>query len=55
MRAVKEVINRGFEVDFLNGCAMEIDAFAICLASPDAREGALAFLEKRKPNFTGSL
>jgi len=55
LRAVKEVINRGFEVDFLNGCAMEVDAFAVCLASPDAREGALAFLEKRKPNFTGSL
>jgi enoyl-CoA hydratase len=55
LRAVKEVINRGFEVDFLNGCAMEIDAFAICLASPDAREGALAFLEKRKPNFSASL
>ncbi len=55
LRAVKEVINRGFEVDLASGCAMEIDAFAVCLASPDAREGARAFLEKRKPNFTGSL
>jgi enoyl-CoA hydratase len=55
LRAVKEVINRGSEVDLLSGCAMEIDAFAICLASPDAREGARAFLEKRKPNFAGSL
>jgi enoyl-CoA hydratase len=55
LRAVKQVIDRGYEVDLANGCAMEIDAFAICLASPDAREGAAAFLEKRKPNFTGSL
>ncbi len=55
LRAVKQVINRGFEVDLMSGCAMEIDAFALCLASPDAREGAMAFLEKRKPNFTGSL
>lgn len=55
LRAVKQVINRGFEVDLLSGCAMEIDAFALCLASPDAREGARAFLEKRPPKFTGSL
>ena len=55
LRAVKQVINRGFEVDLMSGCAMEIDAFAICLASPDAREGARAFLEKRQPNFQGTL
>lgn len=55
LRAVKEVINRGFEVDLATGCALEIDAFALCLASPDAREGTTAFLEKRKPKFTGSL
>jgi enoyl-CoA hydratase len=55
LRAVKQVINRGFEVDLISGCAMEIDAFALCLASPDAKEGARAFLEKRRPNFTGSL
>jgi enoyl-CoA hydratase len=55
LRAVKEVINRGFEVDLASGCAMEIDAFALCLASPDAKEGVRAFLEKRQPNFTGKL
>jgi enoyl-CoA hydratase len=55
LRAVKEAINRGFEVDLASGCAMEIDAFALCLASPDAKEGAQAFLEKRQPNFTGKL
>jgi enoyl-CoA hydratase len=55
LRAVKQVINRGFEVDLMTGCAMEIDAFALCLASPDAQEGARAFLEKRRPHFTGLL
>lgn len=55
LRAVKQVINRGFEVDLSSGCAMEIDAFALCLASPDAKEGARAFLEKRQPNFIGTL
>jgi enoyl-CoA hydratase len=34
---------------------MEINAFALCMASPDAREGTSAFLEKRKPDFKGKL
>ena len=55
LRAVKQVINRGFDLDLRNACAMEIDALAVCLASPDAREGAAAFLEKRTPNFSKTL
>jgi enoyl-CoA hydratase len=31
--------------------ALEADAFGLCFAHPDAREGTAAFLEKRKPNF----
>ncbi len=51
LRAVKQVIDRGFDLDLRNGCALEVDAFALCFASPDAHEGARAFLEKRKPRF----
>jgi len=55
LRAVKQAMNRGFDVDLRNGCAMEVDAFAIAFASPDAKEGLTAFLEKRKPEFKGGL
>ncbi len=55
LRAIKEVINRGVEVDLVAGCALEAEAFATAFGSEDAKEGALAFLEKRKPNFKGSF
>jgi enoyl-CoA hydratase len=55
LRAAKQAINTGMDVDLKTGCRIEIDAFAICLASPDAKEGTQAFLEKRKADFKGSL
>ena len=55
LRAAKQVINTGMDVDLKTGCRIEIDAFAICLASPDAKEGTLAFLEKRAADFKGGL
>ena len=55
MRGVKHCIDRGFDVDLKSGCYMEADAFAMCMASPDGKEGMSAFLEKRKPQFKGGL
>lgn len=55
LNAAKQVINRGMDADLSTGCEIEISAFALCIASPDAAEGTKAFLEKRQPTFTGSL
>jgi enoyl-CoA hydratase len=55
IRAVKESIERGCDQDLRTGCYMESDAFGMCMASVDAREGMEAFLEKRKAKFKGEL
>jgi len=55
LREAKQAVNKGMNVDLANGCGIEIDAFALCYASPDAKEGTSAFLEKRKPEFKGRL
>jgi enoyl-CoA hydratase len=55
LRAAKQAVDRGADVDLRTGCALEVDLFALCFASPDPQEGARAFLEKRTPVFTGEL
>ena len=55
MRAAKQAVKDGLNVDLITGCLIEVDAFAICMASEDGKEGTHAFIEKRKPQFKGSL
>jgi enoyl-CoA hydratase len=55
LRAVKQTVNHSLNTDLATGCAIETDAFALTLASADAKEGTSAFLEKRKAVFTGKL
>ncbi len=49
----KEVINTGYEINLMAACKMERDAFAVCFSTEDQKEGMGAFIEKRKPHFTG--
>jgi enoyl-CoA hydratase len=44
-------MDRGFGIDLRSALVLEADAFCLCFAHPDAREGTTAFLEKRKPKF----
>lgn len=55
LRAAKQAVNNGLNADLATGCHIEVEAFALCMASPDAKEGTRAFLEKRKPLFKGGL
>ncbi len=52
LKTLKRVMDQGLEVDLRTGCTLEMDGFALCFASPDAKEGAAAFLEKRPPRFS---
>lgn len=54
LRAAKLAINAAQDVDIRTGCNIEIEAFSLCMASEDAKEGTSAFLEKRKAAFKGS-
>ena len=48
-----EVVNAGYDIDLQTACMLERDAFALCFSSFDQREGMLAFLDKRNPQFKG--
>jgi enoyl-CoA hydratase len=53
VRYIIDAINHGLEMPFLEGCRFEATLFGLVAGSEDMREGTRAFLEKRKPEFTG--
>ena len=52
-RLAKVAMNASMRVDLDSGLLIETLAQALCYQSDDKQEGMTAFLEKRKPHFTG--
>jgi len=52
-RLAKIALNASARVDMDSGLLIETLAQALCYSSEDKQEGTSAFLEKRKPKFTG--
>ncbi len=53
VRRAKRAITEGARVPLDQGLVIEAEAWVANLASPDRVEGLSAFLEKRKPHFSG--
>jgi len=49
----KYSINYGYDLALDNANRLEMECCAQCFSTSDQKEGMKAFLEKRKPNFTG--
>jgi enoyl-CoA hydratase len=53
IKAAKKAINEGLALPLREGLKLEARYFGALFATEDKNEGALAFLEKRKPIFKG--
>lgn len=53
VRASKQAVQRGLDVDLANGCVLETALFAHAFGSADRLEGMSAFLAKRAAQFEG--
>jgi enoyl-CoA hydratase len=53
VRFCKVAVNEGIQTDIDRAMTVEADLFGICFATEDQKEGMKAFIEKRKPGFTG--
>ena len=50
---IKSLVNKGTDIDIHSACSLEISYFSSSFSTKDQKEGMSAFLEKKKPTFTG--
>jgi enoyl-CoA hydratase len=53
LQLAKEAVKLASKSNLDEGLRREVDLFAVCFSTADKEEGVRAFLEKRKPVFTG--
>lgn len=53
VRLAKEALLKAYETTLESGLNLERKSFTLLAATEDRNEGIAAFMEKRKPNFTG--
>jgi len=53
LKMIKHSINFGYDLALDNAIRLEVECCAQCFSTDDQKEGMKAFLEKRKPIFTG--
>ena len=54
LKLAKIAVNKSLETPLSVGMSYERDLFAMCFGTDDQKEGAKAFLEKRRPTYTGT-
>jgi len=54
VKMAKHAINFGYDLALDNALRIEMECCAQCFSTDDQKEGMKAFLEKRKPVYTGS-
>lgn len=53
LRVIKGIMNAGINTSLREGLEIERQGFTILFSTDDKKEGMAAFMEKRKPEFTG--
>ncbi|HUH66132.1 MAG TPA: enoyl-CoA hydratase-related protein [Syntrophales bacterium] len=54
LKMAKHAINYGIDLGLDSGIRLEMECCAQCFSTDDQKEGMKAFLEKRRPAYTGS-
>lgn len=53
LKLAKQSIDAGYDMDLVNSNKFEVNACGLCFSTDDQKIGMKAFLEKKKPEFTG--